>query len=55
VYERLTCDEHFELFGWAYGMTPEQERASRRGLYAALGFGQYAATPGRPAVGWHES
>jgi ABC-2 type transport system ATP-binding protein len=44
VYERLTCDEHFELFGRAYGMTPEAERRSRRDLYAALGFEQYAAT-----------
>lgn len=44
VYERLSCDEHFELFGHAYGMTPEQERSSRRGLYAALGFERYAAT-----------
>ncbi|MGE5288598.1 MAG: ABC transporter ATP-binding protein [Micromonosporaceae bacterium] len=44
VYERLTCDEHFELFGRAYGMAPEQERRSRRDLYAALGFGRYAAT-----------
>jgi ABC-type multidrug transport system ATPase subunit len=44
VYERLTCDEHFELFGHAYGMTPEEGRDSRRGLYAALGFGQYSAT-----------
>jgi ABC-2 type transport system ATP-binding protein len=44
VYERLTCDEHFELFGRAYAMTPERERSSRRGLYAALGFGRYAAT-----------
>ncbi len=44
VYERLTCDEHFELFGHAYGMTPAQERHSRRGLYAALGFERYAAT-----------
>ncbi len=44
VYERLTCDEHFQLFGRAYGMTPEEERRSRRGLYAALGFERYAAT-----------
>ena len=44
VYERLTCDEHFELFGHAYGMTPAQERCSRRDLYAALGFERYAAT-----------
>jgi hypothetical protein len=38
VYGRLTCDEHFELFGHAYGMTPAAERRSRRDLYAALGF-----------------
>jgi ABC-2 type transport system ATP-binding protein len=44
VYERLTCDEHFELFGHAYGMSPAQERRSARGLYAALGFEQYAGT-----------
>jgi ABC-2 type transport system ATP-binding protein len=44
VYERLTCDEHFELFGRAYGMTPERERRSRGELYAALGFERYAAT-----------
>lgn len=44
VYERLTCDEHFELFGRAYRMTPDAERRSRRELYAALGFERYAAT-----------
>jgi ABC-2 type transport system ATP-binding protein len=44
VYERLTCDEHFQLFGRAYGMTPQEERRSRRDLYAALGFERYAAT-----------
>ena len=44
VYERLTCDEHFGLFGHAYGMTAQEERQSRRGLYAALGFERYAAT-----------
>ena len=44
VYERLTCDEHFELFGHAYGMTPAQQRRSARDLYAALGFERYAAT-----------
>ena len=44
VYERLTCDEHFELFGHAYGMTPAQQRRSRRDLYEALGFERYAAT-----------
>ncbi len=44
VYERLTCDEHFQLFGRAYGMTPAEERRSRRDIYAALGFERYAAT-----------
>ncbi len=44
VYERLTCDEHFELFGHAYRMPPAEERASRRRLYAMLGFERYAGT-----------
>ena len=44
IYERLTCDEHFELFGRAYRMSAEAERRSRRELYAALGFERYAAT-----------
>jgi ABC-2 type transport system ATP-binding protein len=44
VYERLTCDEHFELFGHAYGMAPAQQRRSARELYTALGFERYAAT-----------
>src|SRR6516225_4535445 len=44
VYERLTCDEHFELFGHAYGMAPAQQRRSASGLYVALGFERYAAT-----------
>ena len=42
VYERLTCDEHFELFGLAYGMSPDEERRSRRELYGDLGFERYA-------------
>ena len=44
VYERLTCDEHFQLFGLAYGMSAEQERRSRRDLYEDLGFERYAAS-----------
>ncbi len=44
MYERLTCDEHFELFGHAYGMAPAERRRSARELYAALGFERYAAT-----------
>jgi len=44
IYERLTCDEHFELFGRAYRMPQDAERRSRRELYAALGFERYAGT-----------
>lgn len=44
VYGRLTCDEHFELFGHAYGLPADRERASRRDIYTALGFERYAAT-----------
>jgi ABC-type multidrug transport system ATPase subunit len=42
VYGRLTCDEHFELFGRAYRMTSGAERESRAAIYAALGFERYA-------------
>ena len=44
VYGRLTCDDHIELFGAAYGLSPSQARASARGLYEALGFGRFADT-----------
>lgn len=44
VYERLTCDEHIELFARAYRMTHEAERRTRRDLYEALGFERYATT-----------
>jgi ABC-2 type transport system ATP-binding protein len=44
VYPRLTCDEHFELFGHAYGMAPAAQIAARRQLYEALGFERYATT-----------
>jgi ABC-type multidrug transport system ATPase subunit len=44
VYERLTCDEHIELFARAYRMTHEAERRARRHLYEALGFERYADT-----------
>jgi ABC-2 type transport system ATP-binding protein len=41
LYERLTCDEHFELFGRAYGMTePDMER-SRDDIYTTLGFAEW--------------
>src|SRR6266705_1798301 len=48
VYERLTCDEHFELFGRAYGMSGEQERRSRRGLYGTLAKLNLGLAAGRP-------
>jgi ABC-2 type transport system ATP-binding protein len=44
VYPRLTCDEHFELFAHAYGLSDEQAAASRKGLYDTLGFARYAGT-----------
>jgi ABC-type multidrug transport system ATPase subunit len=44
VYPRLTCDEHFELFGRAYGLDRGVERSARQALYDALGFTRYART-----------
>lgn len=44
VYGRLTCDDHIELFGAAYGLSPSQARTSAHGLYEALGFGRFADT-----------
>jgi ABC-type multidrug transport system ATPase subunit len=41
LYERLTCDEHFELFGHGYGMARHEVQAASEDLYAALGFEQY--------------
>lgn len=42
LYERLTCDEHFELFGEAYGMTAIAIDESRDDIYELLGFGRWA-------------
>jgi ABC-2 type transport system ATP-binding protein len=44
VYGRLTCDEHFELFGRAYRMPVAVERQNRREIYESLGFAGYART-----------
>jgi ABC-type multidrug transport system ATPase subunit len=44
VYPRLTCDEHFELFARAYGMSLQDQRASVRAIYSSLGFARYART-----------
>ncbi|ADU49476.1 ATP-binding cassette domain-containing protein [Intrasporangium calvum] len=44
VYPRLTCDEHFELFGAAHGMRPAAQRDATGDLYAQLGFERYSST-----------
>jgi ABC-2 type transport system ATP-binding protein len=44
VYGRLTCDEHFELFGHAYGMGATAAMEARRTIYESLGFGRFART-----------
>jgi len=44
LYARLTCDEHFELFGRAYGMSDANVERSRDAIYEALGFASYAGT-----------
>ena len=41
LYERLTCDEHLELFGVAYGMDPAAVEASSASLYDDLGFARW--------------
>jgi len=42
LYERLTCDEHFELFGRAYGMPSLEVDEARETIYEALGFRNWA-------------
>ena len=44
VYPRLTCDEHFEIFGRAYRMPDVAARQGRDALYESLGFARYAGT-----------
>ena len=41
LYERLTCDEHFELFGQAYGMTRRESGERRAHIYETLSFARY--------------
>lgn len=41
LYERLTCDEHFELFGRAYAMTAADVEHARDEIYETLGFGDW--------------
>lgn len=44
VYDRLSCDEHFDLFARAYGMTGLALTESRESIYDELGFTRYART-----------
>lgn len=41
LYDRLTCDEHLELFGVAYGMDSQAVAAAAEGLYATLAFDRW--------------
>jgi ABC-type multidrug transport system ATPase subunit len=41
LYERLTCDEHVELFGRAYGMVDSAIERSRDAIYTTLGFAEW--------------
>jgi len=43
LYERLTCDEHFELFGGAYGMSGAAVERSGDEIYTTLGFADWRA------------
>jgi ABC-2 type transport system ATP-binding protein len=43
LFQRLTCDEHFELFGRAYGMDTSAVALAREGVYDALSFHQWRA------------
>ena len=43
LYERLTCDEHLELFGVAYGMDGQAVAAAADSLYTTLGFDRWRA------------
>lgn len=44
LYDRLTCDEHLELFGVAYGMDSAAVAAAAGALYETLGFGNWRRT-----------
>lgn len=41
LYERLTCNEHFQLFGRAYGMASGEVETARNDIYETLGFGEW--------------
>ena len=44
LYDRLTCDEHLELFGVAYGMDADAVATAAEGLYSTLGFDRWRAS-----------
>jgi len=44
LYERLTCDEHLDLFGAAYSLDVGELARSRAGLYDELDFARYGGT-----------
>jgi ABC-type multidrug transport system ATPase subunit len=44
LYQRLTCDEHFELFGTAYGLDQGLTERSRDSIYEVLSFAGYRNT-----------
>ncbi len=44
LYQRLTCDEHFELFGKAYGLSSARTEWNRDSIYDVLGFAEYRDT-----------
>lgn len=41
LYERLTCDEHVQLFGRAYGMTAIDVENAANDIYETLGFSEW--------------
>jgi ABC-type multidrug transport system ATPase subunit len=41
LYDRLTCDEHLQLFGVAYGMEVHAARQAVDALYDSLGFARW--------------
>jgi ABC-2 type transport system ATP-binding protein len=41
LYQRLTCDEHFDLFGRGYGMARVETARAQDEIYDALGFARW--------------
>ncbi len=44
LYERLTCDEHLDLFGVAYGLEAGELDSARTSAYEELDFARFANT-----------